>query len=301
MGRPSGTMMTFMRSAALLSIALAGCGGVSQTSADAGAAADQGHGADMAATADMVVASDLAAATDLASVDDLGDQVPDLTVDLAELVDLRQPRDLRRIDLAAPDDLTIEPDLAEEPLDLAAPDLAPAVDLLPVEDLTPAPDLLVQSDLRLDCPTGFADCNGLSADGCEMHIAADPDHCGSCVMGCSIPGAVATCTAGVCGFSVCAAGYGDCNGNPADGCETSTATDPNNCGACGAKCVGWNMDVVGCTAGGCSGTCSAGFADCNGDLIDDGCEVQTDFDSRNCGACGVKCGAGLTCYYGACR
>ncbi len=47
----------------------------------------------------------------------------------------------------------------------------------------------------------------------------------------------ATCTAGAC-VQTCSLGFGDCNGNkPLDGCETSLAADPDNCGACGITCA----------------------------------------------------------------
>ena len=38
-----------------------------------------------------------------------------------------------------------------------------------------------------------------------------------------------------CGFA-CKPSYGDCNGDPADGCETALASDPLNCGGCGVHC-----------------------------------------------------------------
>lgn len=35
----------------------------------------------------------------------------------------------------------------------------------------------------------------------------------------------------------CATGLGDCDGNPANGCETDTTTDEANCGSCGNACT----------------------------------------------------------------
>src|SRR5437773_4373126 len=40
---------------------------------------------------------------------------------------------------------------------------------------------------------------------------------------------------------VCASGSADCNNNPNDGCETSVASDANNCGGCGVACSGNNI------------------------------------------------------------
>jgi len=37
---------------------------------------------------------------------------------------------------------------------------------------------------KLACDGGFADCNGLTIDGCESNTASDGEHCGSCAMSC---------------------------------------------------------------------------------------------------------------------
>lgn len=88
----------------------------------------------------------------------------------------------------------------------------------------------------------------------------------------------------------CSAGWADCNGNLADGCETSL-TEPTTCGACDIDCTGCN-DHAQCVAGpsphcagkpmpngsacrpdkicldrGSSGTCMAGECMC-GDQVD---------------------------------
>jgi hypothetical protein len=58
--------------------------------------------------------------------------------------------------------------------------------------------------------------------------------------------------------------------------------------------------VPSCAAGGCAlGSCSPGYANCNG-LVSDGCEVHSDVDSSNCGACGTICTGGTICVAGAC-
>lgn len=41
---------------------------------------------------------------------------------------------------------------------------------------------------------------------------------------------------GVC-VVTCAAGWGDCDGTPGNGCEASLQTSPNHCGACGHACA----------------------------------------------------------------
>jgi hypothetical protein len=95
----------------------------------------------------------------------------------------------------------------------------------------------------------------------------------------------AWCTSGQCG-----PGYADCNGDPnGDGCESTLATDPNNCGACGAVCSTWNISST-CSSGRCNvGSCASGWADCNGDKLGDGCEALLAGDLAHCGGCGLAC------------
>jgi hypothetical protein len=53
--------------------------------------------------------------------------------------------------------------------------------------------------------------------------------------------------------------YTDCNGVLSDGCETHTAADPNNCGACNVVVSLPNVATPTCTAGKPSiGACSLG-------------------------------------------
>lgn len=68
----------------------------------------------------------------------------------------------------------------------------------------------------------------------------DPKHCGLCNHACPFVDLrnkhqQATCTKGLCGTE-CEPNWGDCNGNPADGCETNLTYDGANCGACGNRC-----------------------------------------------------------------
>jgi hypothetical protein len=98
------------------------------------------------------------------------------------------------------------------------------------------------------CNTGFANCNGVDADGCEVYTNTDPNHCGDCNTVCS--GATPYCNNGVCG-STCPSGTADCNGLSVDGCEAQLATDPSNCGGCAIKCG--TDSTCSCASNACSG------------------------------------------------
>ena len=78
-----------------------------------------------------------------------------------------------------------------------------------------------------------------------------------------------------------------------------TQTDPANCGGCGNLCALPHVASNGCTGATCSiGTCASGYADCNAAPAD-GCEVNTQSDTNNCGACHTVCSSG--CINGQCR
>ena len=79
-------------------------------------------------------------------------------------------------------------------------------------------------------------------------VQNDPTACGAACTVCAIPpNSVATCAAEVCG-STCSAGYGDCNAMAADGCESSFATDPLNCGGCAKPCAAGHACIGGACA-----------------------------------------------------
>jgi hypothetical protein len=152
------------------------------------------------------------------------------------------------------------------------------------------------------CVAGYGDCNLMPADGCETRLNT-VSNCGACGFVCSLPHANPVCTAGgTCGVGSCQAGWADCDGNPANGCEVNTQTDPNNCLTCGHVCTAMS-GTPACVAGACTiSSCMPGFRDCNG-LPGDGCEVNINTSLANCGGCGVACapanGSG-TCSSGTC-
>src|SRR5262249_40287544 len=106
----------------------------------------------------------------------------------------------------------------------------------------------------------------------------------------------------------CGGTLADCDGDPANGCETDLATDPANCGACQASCSTNHIATPTCTDGVCSGICEPAFGDCNADKRTDGCETPlnepgnsvTGPPIQNCGACGETCNDDQTNPRGAC-
>lgn len=75
------------------------------------------------------------------------------------------------------------------------------------------------------------------AQGQCADLLNDPAHCGGCGNVCPLAGPhqVRSCAKGRCAYE-CAPGFADCNGNPADGCETNVNANPGHCGACGNRC-----------------------------------------------------------------
>jgi hypothetical protein len=119
------------------------------------------------------------------------------------------------------------------------------------------------------------------------------------------------CTMKYCSPLVCDQGKADCDGDAANGCETTTATDVMNCGACGYYC-GLPSAIAACEAGQCAvDGCEGMRADCNGNPVD-GCEAPV--GSGGCdGLCNVptmatepvpavgtcECPAGMACVRGS--
>ena len=132
-----------------------------------------------------------------------------------------------------------------------------------------------------DCPPPFATCAGESGV-CTTDTSRDIDHCGACANKCPKPPrnfhGTALCAACKCQIA-CADLYADCNAKQDDGCETSTANDPKNCGFCGNTCKDGDL----CWRGACG--CPNGYTQCG-----DEC-VKTDSDNDNCGSCGNLCRA----------
>jgi hypothetical protein len=77
------------------------------------------------------------------------------------------------------------------------------------------------------------------AAGCETNLATSTMHCGACGSGCAMGSHTTsvTCTAMGCEVAGCDSGFGDCDGNAANGCEVRLSNDPAHCGMCGRACM----------------------------------------------------------------
>lgn len=143
------------------------------------------------------------------------------------------------------------------------------------------------------CSGTFRDCDGDPKTGCEINVATSAGNCGACGTNCNVkyPHATATCSLSVCSAPICAGGYGDCNLNPADGCESNVLADPANCGGCGNVCStsgSAHVSSNACTSGSCNPKCAGSYLTCDNNPRN-GCESDGNTDANNCGACGSVC------------
>jgi len=156
---------------------------------------------------------------------------------------------------------------------------------------------------RSACNMGRGDCDGNTANGCEAELDSDPRNCRVCGNACSLASATSACVLGVCAVGSCNTGFGNCDGNTQNGCESNLRSSLEHCGACGASCALPRATSV-CLDGACTiGQCEAGFGNCDG-MVGTGCETSTTNNVAHCGACGTVCpspaGATAACNNGTC-
>jgi hypothetical protein len=137
------------------------------------------------------------------------------------------------------------------------------------------------------CPLGQRYCNGRCVDPTDPVLG-----CGKVCFPCTFANATGTCAAdGSCHLGACRAGFADCNGSAADGCEADL-TDASDCGGCGVKCSGV------CTPSGCADSCPPALTTCLRRCLD------TTTSTRGCGSC-APCPASsngeVACVAGACQ
>ncbi|HEY4393003.1 MAG TPA: LamG-like jellyroll fold domain-containing protein [Polyangia bacterium] len=100
------------------------------------------------------------------------------------------------------------------------------------------------------CSASETACGGLCTN-----TSFDPSNCGTCGTTCAFSQGSAGCAGGMCFLTACNAGYGDCNHQQADGCESNLGVDAANCGACGKSCALGET----CQAGTCTANLSSGL------------------------------------------
>jgi hypothetical protein len=110
------------------------------------------------------------------------------------------------------------------------------------------------------CPAGLTRCGAVCAD-----LKRDVNHCGTCETVCPNPNhAKGACSGGACTFECVGSGlvqfagappipsgtFGDCDGDPGNGCETDLCVAPL-CGACGSPCTIGTCTCIQNPAGDC--------------------------------------------------
>jgi len=156
-----------------------------------------------------------------------------------------------------------------------------------------------------DCTAPMADCDG-DGSSCETDVGSDSANCGACGAPCAFAASVDSphasldgCVDGSCSIS-CEVGWGDCDGDYANGCESALNTRLD-CGACGEVCAVPGA-VPSCATGTCQiASCIANYADCDGD--GQSCEAYLR-SLEHCGGCGRSCklpNAVTGCESGSCE
>jgi hypothetical protein len=129
------------------------------------------------------------------------------------------------------------------------------------------------------CPGDLACCAGQCTD-----LATDPEHCGACDPCPALANAAASCTAGACALGPCDDGFADCDGDPANGCESPAACVcvPGEQSSCYTGPPG-TAGQGKCLAG--VHTCAPdglGFDACAGEVLPDPLEICGDAVDDDC-------------------
>ncbi len=103
------------------------------------------------------------------------------------------------------------------------------------------------------CAAPTTNCSGVCRD-----LANDANNCNACGTVCTRTNGVAGCASGACTLAACNTGFGNCDGNAANGCETNTGTSVTNCGVCGNSCQFANA-AASCVAGAAPGGLRGGL------------------------------------------
>ncbi len=88
----------------------------------------------------------------------------------------------------------------------------------------------------------------------------------------------------------CPPGRGDCDRDPANGCEVDLSNDADNCHVCGHSCQGGHA-TTGCFEGVCRLLgCEPGYGDCD-HIADNGCETKLCYTSYGWTCNSEECGS----------
>jgi cysteine-rich repeat protein len=121
------------------------------------------------------------------------------------------------------------------------------------------------------CPAGQKSCNSACVP------IDDPAYgCGGGCSACNATNGTPSCADGKCAIS-CDPGFGDCDGDAANGCEVDLLQDPKSCGACAAACPTGES----CVEGSCAPVC--------GDGVIAGSEACDDGNANNLDGCDAGC------------
>lgn len=111
------------------------------------------------------------------------------------------------------------------------------------------PEAVATCDSRGNCAIASCvgdnqDCDGNAVNGCEIDLAHDPEHCGSCIADpCEVENGRPGCGNGICSISSCNDGFDDCNEVVSDGCERPLGTD-TDCAECNDACSATGTSCV---------------------------------------------------------
>lgn len=94
------------------------------------------------------------------------------------------------------------------------------------------------TDPGSDCPTGKDECDGNPLTVCEQSLNLVTS-CGACNVTCQSTNASVICDPVEleCKITDCNAGFGSCDGNEANGCETNLVSNAEHCGSCNRDCA----------------------------------------------------------------
>ncbi len=142
------------------------------------------------------------------------------------------------------------------------------------------------------CAAGQKACSGSCVGTNDPEYGCGRADCTPCSLALATG---STCSPdGGCAPKGCAAGFDDCDGNPANGCEADL-TRKETCGSCKTKC---NADDL-CSPSGCVKSCTPPLVACGGACVD------TQKSAAHCGGCNNACpsaaNADPVCASGACQ